>query len=119
MLRRAPIAAFLHRTLLILLMLGACLQPAMAAVCDIEDARNFAAQDAAVTATAQDAGDAGTGNDCCANPACSDCCLHATAFPAQAVTAVVSPMPMLQCIPLTTDFRYSDDPVDIRPPIAG
>lgn len=110
MLRRAPIAAFLHRTLLILLMLGACLQPAMAAVCDIEDARNFAAQDA---------GDAGTGNDCCANPACSDCCLHATAFPAQAVTAVVSPMPMLQCIPLTTDFRYSDDPVDIRPPIAG
>ena len=116
--RRAPIAKFLHRVLLVLLMLGACLQPALAAACDVEDLRGAApAGHAMVVATAdRHAGQAG---DCCANPACDDCCLHATAFPPQALRVIAPAIASAHPIPLAADFRSSDDPVDIRPPIAG
>lgn len=116
--RHASISVFLHRALLVLLMLGACLQPAMAAVCDVQDARVFASQqvDAVASVDRAHAGDAG---DCCANPACSDCCLHATAFPAQSTPAIASALPTMHFVMLATDFRSSDEPVDIRPPIQG
>lgn len=116
--RRAPIAKFLHRVLLVLLMLGACLQPALAAACDVEDLRDAApAGHAMVVATAdRHAGQAG---DCCANPACGDCCLHATAFPPHVLRVVAPALHDTHPAPLAVEFRASDYPVDIRPPIAG
>lgn len=116
--RHASLSDFLRRALLALLILGASLQPAFAAVCDLGNERAFAFQGADTT-TSADGDHADAAGDCCANPSCSDCCLHATAFPSQAAPAIASVMPTMQPVPLATGFRSSDYPVDIRPPIAN
>ena len=111
-----PVAMF-RIVLCALLALGLCLQPVLAAACDVEDATTVIQDGVSVSDTHAD--DAGGSGDCCTNPACSDCCLHATASVPYTALAVVVPMPAHANTPLPDDVRPSDYPVDIRPPIKG
>lgn len=113
---RALPFSLLRLALMGLLMLGICLQPVLAAACDVEDARVAldAGTDAAVAADAADGS-----RDCCNSPACGDCCLHAAATlpaipQAMAFAAVRMPSP-----PLRAGIAASAYPVDSRPPIRG
>lgn len=111
MLRRPSLFACLRMVLLAMLMLGACVQPALAAACDVEDAR--IALDAG-NAIHADTGEAG---DCCTNPACGDCCLHAVAsLPAVTHASPLIPGAGIVATPVAR-VRPADYPVDSRPPI--
>jgi hypothetical protein len=111
---------FLRLALMVMLALGSCLQPALAAACDIEDARiALDGGSAGAVMVAADVGHAGAAGDCCANPACGDCCLHAAAtLPASPRAMVFAPPPAVGA-PLRIARTASVYPVDSRPPIAG
>lgn len=115
--RRPPLSVFLRLALMVVLALGSCLQPALAAACDIEDARIVLdGGNAGAVMAAPDAGHAG---DCCANPACGDCCLHAAAtLPASPQALAFAPPPAVGAPPRIVRAA-SIYPVDSRPPIAG
>lgn len=100
-----------------LLAFGLCLQPVLAAACDVEDATTLIQDGLSVSGTHGDT--AGGADDCCANPACGDCCLQATASMPHTALAVPMSLPGQASTPLPDDVRSSDYPVDIRPPIKG
>lgn len=118
--RRPPLSAFLRLILMVMLALGSCLQPALAAACDIEDARIALDGGAAgAVMVAADAGHADGAGDCCANPACGDCCLHAAATLPASPQAMAFALPPVVGAPLRIARAASVYPVDSRPPIAG
>lgn len=118
--RRPPLFAFLRLALIAMLALGSCLQPALAAACDIEDAR-IALDGGAARAVmvAVDAGHGDGAGDCCANPACGDGCLHAAATMPASPQAMAFALPTVVGAPLRIARAASVYPVDSRPPIAG
>ncbi|GHC02508.1 hypothetical protein [Thermomonas carbonis] len=111
--RRTSLLACLRMVLLAMLMLGTCLQPVLAAACDVEDVRIVFDHDADAASTADDAG------DCCANPACGDCCLHATAQLPATQLLMTGLRPGNCSTPTCLDFASSDESVDQRPPITN
>lgn len=117
MLRPVHPLAMLRIVLCALIALGLCLQPVLAAACDVEDAATMLED--GVYATSAHADGAGGSGDCCTNPACSDCCLHATASVPCSALSVTMPAPVHAATPLPDDMRPSDYPVDIRPPISS
>lgn len=114
--RRPSLLACLRLALLAMLMLGACLQPALAAACDVEDARVALDADAGPAADAGNAGDAG---DCCDNPACGDCCLHAVASLPRLQSGMPFAPPCIAVAPLRPGTPRAVYPVDSRPPIVA
>lgn len=117
--RRAPLAAsFLIRwALLLVLAVGTCVQPVLAAACEAGDAGAAFAAAAGQPAVDADAG-AG-GDDCCDGQACGDCCLHATAS-LQPPPAVAAALPRAAPAVAPAPRRPAHDaPVEIRPPIRG
>ena len=105
------------RIILMMLALSLCLQPVSAANCDVNDVRIALDGGEATDDAAPDVdGDLG---DCCASTACVDCCLHVTALPSDASLSLA--LPELVCSDrfVLADFRPSDYPVNIRPPITG
>ena len=115
---RKPLPALLRMVLMTLLAIGLCTQPALAAICAIDDACSALGNDADSTITTANV-DASTGaGDCCSNPSCSDCCLHAVGLWHCAIISVASVMPILHGSQRVDEFRPRDYPVDIRPPIA-
>lgn len=121
--RRLGVFAWSRLVLVVVLLLGQVLTPAVATRCDVGDAIAAAgARDAtavgddAAAAAMADAGRPDVG-DCC-DGGCIDCCLHASpvlASPLRLPTAAfISSVPL----PRTPSVARSDYPVDIRPPIA-
>lgn len=119
MLRRLPLPVLLRLALLVLLALGSCLQPVLAAACDIEDAR--IALEAGSTRAVLSAADAGhTGDDDrCGNPACGDCCLHAAVTLPTVLRTLAFEQASIVLTPLRCIDIMSTYPVDSRPPIVG
>lgn len=123
--RRLGGFAWSRLALVVVLLLGQVLTPAVATRCDIGDAiaaagareATAAGDDGAVAVAMADAGTPDVG-DCC-DGGCIDCCLHASpvlASPLRLPTAAfVSSVPL----PRTPSVARGDYPVDIRPPIAG
>lgn len=116
--RRRSHPSLFRIVLAALLALGLCLQPVLAAACDVEDVRVALDGGGPALSGLHDDG-AGSAGDCCANPACGDCCLHATATLPAAIVATVPVLRIGGVMPPRTDFRPSDYPVDVRPPIAS
>ncbi len=116
--RRASPTAFFRMALIAMLALGLCLQPVLAAACEIEDVQTALDQGAGAASVGSDADAAGGASDCCVNAACGDCCLHATASAPGERVAGVPAMPGIAVMAPTSEVRASDYPVDIRPPIA-
>lgn len=119
MLRRLPLPVLLRLALLVLLALGSCVQPVLAAACDIEDAR-IALQAGSTHAVlrAADAGHTGD-DDRCGNPACGDCCLHAAVTLPAALRTLAFEHVAIVLTPLRCVAVMSTYPVDSRPPIVG
>ncbi len=106
---------FALRTMLMaMLALGLCLQPVLAAACEIADATQ-----AADSTSGEDQGTAAGQDECCPNQACSDCCLHATATFDPIRVSVSSVPDAVHVPPPSSGPPPSDYPVAIRPPIAG
>lgn len=115
--RRPPLLAWLHLLLLGGLLIGVCLQPALAAACEAADARIALGQESGTALTVADEGHAGDAGGCCASPACGACCLHATAsLPPQPLMLPASPTHA--CVaPRRAGPAIARYPVDSRPPI--
>ena len=111
---RPAIAERARVLLLVMLILGQLLLPAVAAACAVADA--VPGIDA-VSAAAGDTGD-DTGADCCGNAACSDCCLHAGSAPVTATRAAPVGTVDVEPVPPPTARAVGEYAVDIRPPIA-
>lgn len=117
--RPSPLRTCLRLVLLAMLVFGMCLQPVLAAACDIEDVRSALDHDAGEAANAEHGERSGVPGDCCANPACGDCCLHATASLPAAPHTMAIVAPRACAMPLRVGFAPGDYPVDSRPPIRG
>lgn len=115
--------AWSRRVLVVLLLLGQLLTPAVATHCDIGDAFVYGEQRAAafigdgVPAVAAEAGIPDDGG--CCDGGCIDCCLHASPVlasqPRLPAPSLVSSVP----VPRSLSFVPGDYPVDVRPPIAS
>lgn len=117
--RRVSSLALFRIAMMALLMLGICLQPAFAAVCDLEDVQVVLDQSAAAAAAVDRTGGSQGNSACCANPACGGCCLHAAVPDANAMVVRAPTVPGIAVTALTSEVRTSDYPVDVRPPIAN
>ena len=104
--------------LLIVLIAGQILTPALATACDIGDALAQAGDSAAVVDRTADAAAPAVG-DCCDGGNCVDCCLHASP-----VLTAAPRLPSIAFAAVHHDLHTalvapSDYPVDVRPPIAA
>jgi hypothetical protein len=115
--RRFGVFAWSRLVLLVVLLLGQVLTPAVATHCDIGDA--IAAMDAddgsriAVTPGVESS-DVG---DCC-DGGCVDCCLHASPVLSSPLRFPNLVFASLVPLPRAASVASGNYPVDIRPPIA-
>lgn len=113
MLRCPPVLACLRLALMVMLLVGVCLQPVLVLACEVEDARAALDGGAGTEAPSQP----GEPGDCCDNPACGDCCMHAPATVAEPARSLpffpqrAGPAPV-HCAVISAHY-----PVDSRPPI--
>ncbi len=107
--------SLLRLLLLLWLALAVLMQPAFAAVCDVNDVRLALA--GAVEPAVDAETDRESQQECCANPACGDCCLTATATLPATVSALLARPAATPPRPRGDVFVPFPVSVDDRPPI--
>jgi hypothetical protein len=119
--RRFGVFAWSRLVLIVVLLLGQVLTPAVATQCDVGDAiaavdAMHADDDRDVVAAMADT-DSSDRSDCC-DGGCVDCCLHASPVLSSPLRFPNLAFATLIPLPRTTTVAPGDYPVDIRPPIA-